>query len=365
MSFIEVRHLRKEFDDTVPLKDVSVDIEKGEVISIIGPSGSGKSTFLRCINRLETPTSGDIFIDGVNVCDPATDLTKVRRRMGMVFQSFNLFPHLMAVENIMRPLQSLLGYSPKEAYDEAMEQLMRVGLDSRARRYPDELSGGQKQRVEIARALAMHPDIMLFDEPTSALDPAKVSEVLSVIQDLAGTGLTMLTVTHEMRLAREVSNRVFFMDEGGIYEDGPPEQIFENPVGRNTRIFVYRIRSWEYAFTYGTRDLPEMMGSLKEFCRRQFMKRGEATRAQLAIEEMVTSHLIPAMEKEPDVEVRFVLNARETGSKMNLVVDCRQFSEGVAVLDGERDPISDAILNKLLRRIDPPYEGLAMYEIGK
>ena len=197
--------------DVVPLKGVNANIEAGEVISIIGPSGTGKSTLLRCINRLETPTSGQIIVDGVDVCAPGADLARLRKSMGMVFQSFNLFPHKMAVENIMLPQQSLLGKSAREAYEEAMKQLERVGLADRARQYPDELSGGQKQRVAIARALAMHPQILLFDEPTSALDPTMVSEVLSVIRDLAGTGLTMLLVTHEMRLARHVSDRVFFM----------------------------------------------------------------------------------------------------------------------------------------------------------
>ena len=194
MSLIEIRNLRKEYSpDVVPLKGVNADIEAGEVISIIGPSGTGKSTLLRCINRLETPTSGQIIVDGVDVCAPGTDLARLRKSMGMVFQSFNLFPHKMAVENIMLPQQSLLGKSAREAYEEAMKQLERVGLADRARQYPDELSGGQKQRVAIARALAMHPQILLFDEPTSALDPTMVSEVLSVIRDLAGTGLTSPT----------------------------------------------------------------------------------------------------------------------------------------------------------------------------
>ena len=205
MSLIEIKNLRKEYSDAVPLQDVNLNVEEGEIISIIGPSGTGKSTLLRCINRLETPTSGSIQVDGANVCDAGTDLASVRRKMGMVFQSFNLFGHKTAVENVMMPQQDLLGTSAKDAYAEAMEQLRRVGLESKARKFPHELSGGQKQRVAIARALAMHPKIMLFDEPTSALDPTMVSEVTSVIRDLAGTGLTMLIVTREMRLARDVS----------------------------------------------------------------------------------------------------------------------------------------------------------------
>ena len=177
MSLIEIKNLRKAYPEAVPLENVSVNIDAGEVVSIIGPSGTGKSTFLRCINRLETPTSGEIWVDGVNVCDPKTDLPSIRKKMGMVFQSFNLFPHKMVAENIMMPQQQLLGVSRADAYREAVTQLARVGLESKARAYPDELSGGQKQRVAIARALAMHPKIMLFDEPTSALDPNMVSEV--------------------------------------------------------------------------------------------------------------------------------------------------------------------------------------------
>ena len=196
MSLIEIKGLRKEYPDVVPLKDVNVNIEEGEVISVIGPSGTGKSTFMRCINRLETPTAGSIIVDGDDVCDPKTDLAAVRRKMGMVFQSFNLFPHKTIAENVMMPQQDILGTPAKEAYAEAMRQLERVGLDGKARKFPHELSGGQKQRAAIARALAMKPKIMLFDEPTSALDPTMVSEVLSVIKSLAGSGLTMLIVTH-------------------------------------------------------------------------------------------------------------------------------------------------------------------------
>ena len=239
MSLIEIRHLRKEFPEATPLEDVSANIEKGEVVGIIGPSGTGKSTLLRCINRLEEPTSGQILVDGKDICAPSVDLSEVRRDMGMVFQSFNLFPHLMVAENIMQPQQKLMGRSAAEAYEEALKQLRRVGLEGKERRYPGELSGGQKQRVAIARALAMQPKIMLFDEPTSALDPEMVSEVISVMKNLADSGLTMLVVTHDMRLARDLTTRVFFMDQGGIYEDGTPEQIFTNPQKERTRQFVF------------------------------------------------------------------------------------------------------------------------------
>ena len=349
MSLIEIKNLHKEYENAVPLKDVSVNIEAGEVISIIGPSGTGKSTFMRCINRLETPTSGEIWVDGVNVCDPQTDLPEVRKKMGMVFQSFNLFPHKTVAENIMMPQQQLLRVSTKEAYEEAMVQLAKVGMEAKARNYPKELSGGQKQRVAIARALAMHPKIVLFDEPTSALDPSMVSEVLSVISNLAKTGLTMLIVTHEMRLARDVSSRIFFMDEGGIYEDGTPEQIFEHPEKERTKNFIYRIRSWEYVVTKDA-DMFEMMASLEAFCQQQFMGRKASNNCQLAVEEMVTGFILPALKKNPEKSVELRVDAGEEGKEVSLVVDARSLlGTGFSIEEKEGD-LSTVLINKLLKR---------------
>ena len=226
MSLIEVKHLRKEYDDVVPLKDVNATVDEGEVISIIGPSGTGKSTFIRCLNRLETPTSGQILVDGVDMCAPNVDLPKMRQKMGMVFQNYALFNHKLVVENLMMAPMDLLGMSKQEAYDQALELLKLVGLKDKALSWPHELSGGQRQRVAIARGLAMNPKILLFDEPTSALDPQMVSEVLSVITSLAERGLTMLIVTHEMRFARDASSRVFYMDQGELWESGTPKQIY-------------------------------------------------------------------------------------------------------------------------------------------
>ena len=333
MSLIEIRDLKKEYGSVSPLKGVNADIEEGEVISIIGPSGTGKSTLLRCINRLETPTSGTVTVDGVNVCDPSADLPEVRRIMGMVFQSFNLFPHKMAVENIMIPQQSLLGKSPQDAYSEAMEQLARVGLADKARHYPDELSGGQKQRVAIARALAMHPKILLFDEPTSALDPTMVSEVLSVIRDLAGTGLTMLIVTHEMRLAKNVSDRIFFMNEGEICEEGPPEQIFENPLREATRNFIFRIRNWNYKLSPTEQDFPAMMASLEKFCKDQFLGRRQADNGQLAVEELASSVLLPAINRTKQGSFSLTLQAGEKGTNRQLTIDGSDFPEWKTIAD--------------------------------
>ena len=238
---ISVRHLRKGFGGVAVLKDVNAEIEKGEVISIIGPSGTGKSTFLRCLNRLETPDGGSIVVDGVDVTAPKADLAAVRRKMGMVFQNFNLFGNLTVIGNVMAAQCDILGASKDAAKKKAMELLGRVGLANKAEALPDELSGGQKQRIAIARALAMDPEILLFDEPTSALDPTMVGEVLAVIKDLAKTGMTMLIVTHEMGFARDVSTRVFYMDEGVVYEDGSPAELFNRPQKPKTIEFVGQV----------------------------------------------------------------------------------------------------------------------------
>lgn len=243
MSMIVVEHLRKEFPNVTPLKDVCTEINKGEVISIIGPSGTGKSTFLRCLNQLEVPTSGKIIVDGKDITSGDNDITKVRRKMGMVFQSFNLFANLNILDNVTTAPINILKMPRDEAEKKAKELLQRVGMLEKAKNFPHELSGGQKQRVAIARAIAMNPEIILFDEPTSALDPTMVGEVLTVIKSLAREGMTMMIVTHEMRFAKDVSTRVFYMDEGVIYEDGTPEQIFENPQKEKTLRFIKRLKT--------------------------------------------------------------------------------------------------------------------------
>ena len=240
---IRVEHLSKKYGTLEVLRDVNAIIEKGEVISIIGPSGTGKSTFLRCLNLLDHPSGGRIEIDGADILAKGADAPALRRKMGMVFQSFNLFAHLSVLENLTLGPVKLLKKSPPDAEAKAMELLRLVGLAEKAHNFPDQLSGGQKQRVAIARCLAMEPEIILFDEPTSALDPTMVSEVLSVIRRLAKQGMTMAIVTHEMDFAREVSTRVFYMDQGIIYEEGPPEVVFEAPVRERTRDFIGKVRS--------------------------------------------------------------------------------------------------------------------------
>jgi len=238
---ISVKNLRKSYNGVQVLKDVNAEIGKGEVISIIGPSGTGKSTFLRCLNRLETPDGGSIVVDGVDVTDPKADLSAVRRKMGMVFQNFNLFGNLTILGNVMAAQCDLLKTPHEAAAKKSMELLDRVGLANKAGALPDELSGGQKQRIAIARALAMDPEILLFDEPTSALDPTMVGEVLDVMRSLAKAGMTMLIVTHEMGFARDVSSRVFYMDEGVVYEDGAPDEIFGRPKRPKTADFVGKV----------------------------------------------------------------------------------------------------------------------------
>lgn len=238
---IDVKHLYKQFGDNVVLKDISTTIKEGEKIVVIGPSGSGKSTFLRCLNLLDVPTSGEIVIDGMTVTDPKVDINKVRQNMGMVFQNFNLFPHLTVTQNIILAPLELKLMTPDEAKNKAESLLRRVGLTEKADEYPSRLSGGQKQRIAIARALAMNPEIMLFDEPTSALDPEMIGEVLDVMQELADEGMTMVVVTHEMGFARKVGNRIFFMDDGIIAEEGPPEQIFDAPQNPRTKAFLSKV----------------------------------------------------------------------------------------------------------------------------
>lgn len=238
---IKVIDLHKYFGDLEVLKGINTEIKKGEVVCVIGPSGSGKSTFLRCLNLLEIPTKGEILINGVSLTDNMKNLDELRKNVGMVFQQFNLFPHMKVIDNITLAPIKVLKMNKEEAVSRAMELLGKVGLTDKANVYPSKLSGGQKQRVAIARAMAMNPDIMLFDEPTSALDPEMVGEVLEVIKALAYEGMTMVIVTHEMGFAREVSDRILFMDEGIIYEEGKPSEIFNNPQRPRTKEFLSKV----------------------------------------------------------------------------------------------------------------------------
>ena len=238
---INVENLSKNFGDLKVLKNISTTINKGEIISIIGPSGSGKSTFLRCINKLEEPTEGHIYIDGMDLIDKNTDINKIRERVGMVFQHFNLFPNMTVLENLTLSPTMVKKESKEEAEKYALYLLEKVGLSDKANSYPTQLSGGQKQRIAIARALAMKPEVILFDEPTSALDPEMIKEVLDVMRDLAKEGMTMLIVTHEMGFAKNVGNRILFMDNGEIIEDCSPKDFFENPTNERIKDFLNKV----------------------------------------------------------------------------------------------------------------------------
>lgn len=295
MPLTSIHHLHKEFPHSTPLVDINAEIGKGEVISIIGPSGTGKSTLLRCLNLLEKPTSGEILIDGECVTDKKYKPHLLRRRMGMVFQSFNLFAHMTVIENIMAAPITLLGLSRQEAYDRGMALLREVGLADRALRYPDELSGGQRQRVAIARTLAMEPDIILFDEPTSALDPTMVGEVLAVIRNLAKRGLTMMIVTHEMKFAKDVSTRVFYMDEGVIYEEGTPQQIFDHPQREKTRQFIHRLKVLEEYVESRDYDFIGINSHIENFGRRHMMEQRTIREAQVVFEELCAQTILPRL----------------------------------------------------------------------
>ena len=311
---LKIEHLSKSFSDVTPLRDINAEIHRGDVISIIGPSGTGKSTFLRCLNLLETPTSGRILLHGEDTMGNNEHIRAVRQKMGMVFQSFNLFDNLTILQNITVSPVALLKMPRDEAKAQAMNLLKRVGLAEKADNYPNVLSGGQKQRAAIARAIAMKPEILLFDEPTSALDPTMVSEVLAVVRRLARDGMTMLIVTHEMRFAREVSSRIFYMDEGVIYEEGTPEEIFDNPRREKTRNFVMRLRQYSTTITSRSYDPFEICREITQFGLDNYLSRSMTWAAQHVFEEVVDTNLLPHMEE--DFRITFNLELSEVTQKV-------------------------------------------------
>ena len=291
MSILTVKNLEKRFGENVILQNINANIEKGEVISIIGPSGTGKSTFLRAINFLDPPTNGEVLFNGERLTKKNIDA--VRHRMGMVFQNFGLFSHLDVMGNLTAGPVRLLKTPKPEAEKKAAELLKMVGLTERAKFLPRQLSGGQKQRVAIARCLAMSPEVILFDEPTSALDPTMVSEVMAVMRSLAKSGMTMLVVTHEMDFARDVSNRVFYMDECGIYEEGSPSEIFGQPKKPKTKAFINNIRSFDYEIYSSSFDFLEMLSGIENFCFRHAIEKKTANKLQLLAEELIVNIITP------------------------------------------------------------------------
>ncbi len=314
---IELKNITKAYERVTPLNNVSTVINDGDVIAVIGPSGCGKSTLLRMINLLERPTSGKIFVDGTDITAPGYKEYEIGRKIGMVFQSFNLFGHLTALENIMIPQMDLLGKSKQEAYDRAMQLLHSVGMDSRALQYPHMLSGGQKQRVAIARTLALDPEVILFDEPTSALDPTMVGEVQTVIRELAKTGITMMIVTHEMKFAREISSRVFFMEEGGIYEDGTPEQIFENPQKTLTRRFIRGLKVFDTVIDKKNYDFIGVMTDIEQYGQKIRIEKKAVYVLQSIFEELCQQILL---KHNPDYKIRFAVEYSEKDDKLKVIV---------------------------------------------
>ncbi len=349
---ISVEHLSKKFGDLTVLKDISIEIAQGEVISIIGPSGTGKSTFLRCLNLLEEPSGGSIAIDGKNILSKNANVPEIRQKMNMVFQSFNLFSHLSVLENLTIGPIKLLGTDTQEAETKSHELLKLVGLAEKAYSYPDELSGGQKQRVAIARCLAMNPEIILFDEPTSSLDPTMVSEVLSVIRSLAKEGMTMAIVTHEMDFARDVSNRVIYMDEGLIYEEGTPEQIFDNPQKEKTRAFINRIRSFNYQINSVDYDLYAMNAEIELFCEKQILPRKTRYNLLLLIEEMIQLYL-PYLPKAP---LNICVDYSEKNDTLELIFESS--GEALNPLDSSMQPdeLGLNIITNLVESINYKHE---------
>jgi len=346
---ISIKNLSKHFGDLVVLKDVSTEIHKGEIISVIGPSGTGKSTFLRCLNLLETPTGGSIFIDGIPLLDKHSNVPKLRQKMGMVFQSFNLYAHLSVLNNLTIGPVKLLGKSKADAEKKAMELLKLVGLAEKADNFPDELSGGQKQRVAIARCMAMEPEILLFDEPTSALDPTMVSEVLAVIRRLAREGITMIIVTHEMEFARNTSSRIFYMDEGIIYEEGTPEQIFENPQRPKTKAFINRIRSFNYNIKSREYDLYAMQAELEAFCEKHMFSKKLSGYLILISEEVL------CLQKDFS-DINLSLSYSEKDGKLQMV--CQSAGEPFNLLEpGEDgDDIGITLIKAKCDKLEYKYE---------
>lgn len=345
---IIIKHLSKRYGDHFVLKDVNAQISKGEVISIIGPSGTGKSTLLRCLNLLEQPSGGSIEIDGEDILANDTNQPKLRQKMGMVFQSFNLYAHLTVLENLTIGPIKLLNKTKEDAEAKAVDLLKAVGLAEKADSFPDELSGGQKQRVAIARCLAMNPRIILFDEPTSALDPTMVSEVLGVIRRLAKEGMTMAIVTHEMDFAKSVSTRVFYMDEGIIYEQGTPQQIFENPQREKTRAFIQRIRTMKEKISSSEFDLFKLNATIENFCGKYTIDKRTVSSILLAAEEMIMNILLPITGANPPIEL--TLEYAERRGEFRLLFDYAG-SDHNPLLASDRDNLSVTLVKGIAKDV--------------
>lgn len=344
---LRIENLRKEYTaEVVPIKNLSLEVHRGEVISIIGPSGTGKSTLLRMINLLERPTAGKIIFNGKNIVDSG-NLSVIRQKIGMIFQTFNLFEGKTVIENAIAAPIELKGISPQKAYDKAKKLFKRVGLLEKMFNYPKELSGGQKQRAAIVRAMMMEPKILLFDEPTSALDPTMVGEVLSVIRMLKNRGLTMLIVTHEMRFAGNVSDRIFFMNEGIIYEEGTPQEIFQSPKRDATRIFIDRLKTYEKIFADEQIDLPAIQGEIESFAHKQFMSSGRNMKLQLIFEELIYELLIKRSRDIFPVEMKIFYNETLEECEVKVIYGGEKYNP----LEND-DDLSVTILKGIIKTAD-------------
>lgn len=353
---LDIRHLKKQFETSVILSDVSAEIYDGNVIAVIGPSGTGKSTFIRCLNLLNTPTSGQIFLDGEEITAEGYEPVRVRRKVGMVFQQFNLFNHLTVLENAIIPQMDILGRSRQEACDIAVNNLKRVGLEDRLLRYPDALSGGQKQRAAIARTLSMNPEVILLDEPTSALDPSLVGEVEFIISELAREGHTMVIVTHEMNLVRSVANRVFFMTDGGIYEDGTPDQIFNQPQGEKTAQFVFNFRHIEAQLNHNIESYIETVSRAANFCSILGLSRACIYRVQLVIEELGLHVILPRIPEETGIHL--VLETSDKDDTLKITMKYRPLQSDMCLKLKDEDRMISDMLQYAVRDIRVDEEGL-------
>lgn len=351
-ELLRIEHLKKEYPGVTPLMDVNFSVNEGDVIAIIGPSGCGKSTLLRQINQMERSTAGKIFFRDEEINAPGCRADLLRQKIGMIFQSFNLFPHLTVIENIMAAPTALLGLSRQEAYDSAKALLSKVGLLQKVFSYPDELSGGQQQRIAIVRALAMKPEILLFDEPTSALDPAMVGEVEAVIRQVAETGATMMIVTHDMMFARRISNRVFYMDEGGVYEEGSPEEIFERPKREKTRQFIHRLKVLTLSVEARDFDFISCHAEIEEFGRKNDAPQDVVQSLLLLFEEIVTQLLMPQLPEMP----RILWNVEYDPKEACAEVSVRYNGEPFDVMESD---------NELSLRIVKGYSENIRYEAGE
>ena len=353
---LEIRHLRKQFDTSVILKDVNAEIEEGNVIAVIGPSGTGKSTLIRCLNLLNTPTAGQIFLDDEEITAPGYEPAKVRRKVGMVFQQFNLFDHLTVLENAIVPQMDILGRSRQEACNIAVNNLKKVGLEDRLLRYPDALSGGQKQRAAIARTLSMNPEVILLDEPTSALDPSLVGEVEFIISELAREGDTMVIVTHDMNLVKSVANRVFFMADGEIYEDGTPEQIFSHPKREKTAQFVFNFRHIEMQLDHKIESYIDAVSRAANFCSMLGLSRACIYRVQLVIEELGLHVILPKLPDDAGIHLILETSNKDDTIKITMKYELPQNDMLSKLKDSDR-MISD-ILHYAVTDIHMDEEGI-------